>query len=299
MRSSLLRFFRTAQAFLSSPSIAVERFVWQSSCDQLGRRAQQAVANPDVVIEERERLARLERFEPQAHAAQLRGHRVDVDAIQAAADDVAQCVLVEQRRRLALALRCCPDAREVPGQPVRRANQEVTGTDGRVAHLQREDRLLSLGTALALDRLLDDGVERGVEQALHQRVWRVVRARRLALVAGELGEGEAGAVGADLRRQRQQALVHAAQLLGPQVLVVHRTQHLALARERQIPERFEKVVVGQLGAIERGSGRRIPQEAAERRQRQVLARGAHQLARPRARRPAAGTVATGPRGGCP
>jgi len=47
--------------------------------------------------------------------------------------------------------------------------------------------------------LLHHRVEGGVEEALHEGVGGVVGAGGLALVAGELGEGEAGAVAADLR----------------------------------------------------------------------------------------------------
>ena len=250
-----------------------EGLVGQAGGDQFGRGAEQAVADADVVVEEGERLAGFQRFEPQAHAAQLGGHRVDVHAVEAAADHVAQGVLVEERRGFALALRQRAHAGQVPGQPVRRADEEVAGADGRVADLEGEDGLLGLGAGLALDRLLHHRVEGGVEQALHQRVGRVVGAGGLALVAGELGEGEAGAVGADLRGQREQALVDAAQFLGAEVLVVHGAQHLALAGEGEVAQGFEEVVVGQLGVVERGGGGRVPEEAAERRQGQVLARG--------------------------
>ena len=137
---------------------------------------------------------------------------------------------------------------------------------------------------LALDRLLHDRVEGGVEQALHERVGRVVGAGGLALVAGELGKGEARAVGTDLRREREQALVDAAQLLGAEVPVVDGSQHLALAREGEMAQGFEKVVVGQFGVVQRGGRSRVPQEAAERWQRQVLTRRQPRLARPKARR---------------
>lgn len=52
---------------------------------------------------------------------------------------------------------------------------------------------------LALDRFLDHRVERGVEQALYQRVGRVVGIRGLVCVVGELRTGKARTVGADLR----------------------------------------------------------------------------------------------------
>jgi len=50
-----------------------------------------------------------------------------------------------------------------------------------------------------------DGIEGGIEQALHEAIGRVVAAGGLAFVAGELGKGEPCAVAADLRGQREEA----------------------------------------------------------------------------------------------
>ena len=73
---------------------------------------------------------------------------------------------------------------------MRRTDQKVTGADGRIADLESEDGLLRFRSRLALDGLFDDGIERRVQQALHERVGRVVRARGLALIAGNRSEGE-------------------------------------------------------------------------------------------------------------
>ena len=144
----------------------------------------------------------LEGFEPEVHAAELGRHGVDVHAVEAAADDVAQGVLVKERRRLALARRVRADPGEVPGKSMCRADEEVTGADGGVADLEVEDRPLGLLARLAPERCLHHRVERGVEQTLNQYVGGVEGAGRLPGIAGELGEGEVRAVAAHLRGER-------------------------------------------------------------------------------------------------
>ena len=122
------------------------------------------------MVEKGERLPRLQRLQPQVHAAELGRHRVHVHAVQAAADDIAERMLVEERRRLALAGRVRAHPGEVPGEAMRRAHQEVAGTDRRVADLQIEDRPLGVGAGLAAHRRLHHRVQRRVQQALHQVV---------------------------------------------------------------------------------------------------------------------------------
>ena len=117
----------------------------------------------------------------------------------------------------------------MPGEAMRRAHQKVTGADRRVADLQIEDLPFGVGAGLAAHRLLHHRVQRRVQQTLHQGVGRVVGAGGLAGVAGELGEGEVRPVAAHPRREGEQALVDAAQLLGAEVAVVHRAQDLVLA----------------------------------------------------------------------
>ena len=277
----------------------LERFVGQARFDQLRGGPEQAVADPDVVVEEGERLPGLEGFEPEVHAAELGRHGVDVHAVEAPADDVAEGVLVEERRRLALARRVRANPGKVPGEAMCRADEEVAGADGRVADLEVEDRPLGLLAGLAPERRLHHRVERGVEQALHQYVGGVVGAGGLAGIAGELGEGEVRAVAAHLRGEREQALVDAAQLLGAEIAVVHRSQDLVPAGVGKAAQRLEEVVVGELGIVEVGGGFRAPEEAAERGKRQVVGARSRRRARPRGRRRRAGTAARGRRGATP
>ena len=108
---------------------------------------------------------------------------------------------------------------------------------------------------------------------MHQRVRRVIGAGSLALVAGELGESEARAVGTDLRGQREQAFVDSAQLFGSEVLVVDRTQNLALAGERKMAQGFKEVEVRELRVVERSGRSWVPEEAAKCWERKVTADG--------------------------
>ena len=89
--------------------------------DELRRRAEQAVAALDVGVEEGERLARFEGLQPEADLAQLDRHRVDVDGVEAAADDVAQRV-ADLRRRGSLAR---ADLGEALRDPVGGGDEEV------------------------------------------------------------------------------------------------------------------------------------------------------------------------------
>ena len=54
--------------------------------------AEQGVADLDVVVEEGQRLAGRHGREPEADLGEVGGHRVDVDAVEAAGDDVVQRV---------------------------------------------------------------------------------------------------------------------------------------------------------------------------------------------------------------
>ena len=92
--AALFRFFSALAVFLSSPSIGSHAASGTPLGHQLGRRAEQGVAVLDVGVEERERQAGLHGLHPQAHLAQLDGHRVEVHAVDAAADDLPQRVAV-------------------------------------------------------------------------------------------------------------------------------------------------------------------------------------------------------------
>lgn len=98
--------------------------------------ADQGIAADQVMVEEAERPAFLEAFEPEREAGQLQGHRVAVDAVDAVGDDLAQRVAVVLRAHgtLGSAQRGQP-----LGEPPRGGEQEVAAAAGGVQHRDGED----------------------------------------------------------------------------------------------------------------------------------------------------------------
>src|SRR5690606_16388539 len=92
------------------------------------KNADQAVATADVAVEERERLARLERFDPQRDLAQFNGHRIAVDAVDAVRDDFTQCMLEFVLGRSAWA----SVLGDAGGGTARRTEQEMAGAARRI-----------------------------------------------------------------------------------------------------------------------------------------------------------------------
>ena len=137
----------------------LERVGGDAGGDQLGGGAEEAVAEHDPVVEERERPAWLERLHPQRHLAELDGHRVHVDAVDAAADDVAQRRRGRSSGEGSGSL--AADRGEPFGDSVGGGDQEVAGAAGGVDDGEGEDRLLGV---LGCGGLVEDGLERGVEQ---------------------------------------------------------------------------------------------------------------------------------------
>ena len=101
--------------------------------------------------------------------------------------------------------------------------------------------------------LVEQGVERGVEQALDQRGGRVVGAGLLALVAGQCLQRVGELLGVVARDQFQQGLVDAAEFLGAEVAEVDPPPGAAVAGldQGQRADRAEQRLVGQARAGER------------------------------------------------
>ena len=247
-------------------------FVGRSRPDEFGRRAEQAVAAADVVVEKGERFAGFEGFEPEGDFAQLDGHGIDVHAIKAVADDVAQGGLIDARTRFFLA---AAHAGEMPRDAVAGANDEVAGAGGHVANFEAQQRGFLFLRRLRLGQPLgDDGFERGVEQALDEGIGRVIAAAGLALVASGDVEFEAAGVGVDARVHFQQSLIDAAEFFRAEILVIHRPADIAILNETQCVNGFEEMAIGDQAVEQVGRGlRRRPQETAQGRQRKFRATG--------------------------
>ena len=159
--------------------------------------ADQAVAAADAGVEEGERLAGLEGLDPERHLAELDRERVAIDAMDAAGDDLAE-------RVLELDLGGCAGAAELGdagGGAAGGAEQEVAGAAGGVEDRQAQDRGDRVRGVARLGGV-QDRVEGGIQQELHERFGGVVGAGLLALVAAGLaafGEGEGAGVGGGAR----------------------------------------------------------------------------------------------------
>ena len=90
-----------------------------------------------MVVEERERLAGLQGFEPEIDLAEFHGHGVDVHAEDAVADHIAEGLSVGFRGRLFVA---GANGGQTLGDAVGGGNQEMAAAAGGVADLQRQNR---------------------------------------------------------------------------------------------------------------------------------------------------------------
>ena len=154
------------------------------------RQTDDRVATLDVMIEETERMAGHVSFEPQGNFAQLDRERIEIHAVDAMADGIANGFPESSRTRLVVAgsqhCQLCADA---PGG----GEQNVAGAARHVADFQCEERLLFFRDCGAFaQRFGNEVIERMFEERLDEFLRRVVRACMGAFVAG--GERESGAV---------------------------------------------------------------------------------------------------------
>ncbi len=225
-----------------------------------------------MVVEKGERFAGFEGFEPESDFAQLDGHGVDVHAVKAVADDIAQGGAVNGGAGFFLA---AAHAGEMPRNAVAGANDEVARASGHVANFEAQQRGFLFLRRFRLGQALgDDGFERGVEQALDEGIGRVIAATGLAFVAGGNVEFKAAGVGVDARVHFQQSLIDAAEFFRAEILVVHRPPDVVVLDECERVNGFEEVAIGNEAVEQVGRGlRRRPQEAAQGREREFRATG--------------------------
>jgi hypothetical protein len=124
---------------------------------------------------------------------------------------------------------------------MRRRYEKMAAAASRIADFKAEKRTLRVLRALGL---IEHRVERRVEQHADQARWRVVAAARLPLMTGRDPQLEPRRVDVQLRMQFQQRLVHRAELLRSEVLVVDRPAGATLLDERECAQRVKQVLVG-------------------------------------------------------
>ena len=211
--------------------------------------AQERVAALQVVIEEAQGFVGRHGLQPQGHARQFQRQRVQIHAVDAVANDVAQsmAVVVATGRTLGAQLR------QMIGQPPGGGKQEVAAAAGRVADGDGQKRGFAVGGGEAL---ADDRLQRGIQQFLHQRVGRVVAAAGLAGIALTLfgvGEVEDMAILRDQGRQFQQTFIDAAQFFRFHVAPVDAGQAFAVAPPGQFVHGLQQRAVAQLRAVQVGA----------------------------------------------
>ncbi|HWQ34037.1 MAG TPA: hypothetical protein VNQ79_14400 [Blastocatellia bacterium] len=113
------------------------------------------------------------------------------------------------------------------------------------------------------DRRFNHWLQRRIKQALHEAVGRIVTAGRFALVAARPFEIELARFGIDDRMKFKQGFVHAAELFGAQVFVIHRAPSVPVADKGQRANRVEQIVVCNLASVEIGDGVVREEKAAE------------------------------------
>lgn len=147
----------------------------------------QAVAAREVVVEELERLVGTEDAHPHDELRELDGHRIEINAIDAFACDLrahAVADLAFPRRDVwAAAHDLFVALMQKRQDAVIRGVKHMSAAHRRIDDLDVIDRLAD-GCEIAGVRLLHSvelRIERRVDQVLYDEVWRIVRARRLAL----------------------------------------------------------------------------------------------------------------------
>ena len=250
------------------PGKRVEGLFRQTFQDTLPRGSQQAVAALDVMIQKRERLARLQ---PQAYLAQLHRHGIDVHAIHATAHDITQGMAKGCRGGFFI-------TRTQRGQPFGQTlggrQQKMPAATGRVADFQVEQGGFGgFHAASAPDCSADDRLKGGIQQAVNKLGGRVIGTCGLPVVSG-------GGVQTELavfhnRMQLQQGFIHGTKFPRPQMAVIHRASPPFPDRKGQFPYSPEQVGIAQAAWRNIRHGLVRPQKTAQRGKAQF--RTAHAL----------------------
>ena len=228
------------------------------------KHAEERVAAEDAGVEEAERLAGFDGFDPQRHLGEFDGHRIAVHAVDAGAHHIAQSMAIVLGGRDAAG----PRAGDARGNPPRGGQQEVAGAAGGIDDGDAEqslDLVVRLGFHAIQHR-----VEGAIEQRLHQAIGRVIAAGGLALVAlgfVALGEAEAAALIHQDRREFEEAFVDGAEFFGLHVAPVDGDEARVVLEPGQAVDGFHERAIRKARAFEIGND--VVEQAAERGKREL------------------------------
>ncbi len=178
-----------------------------------------------MVIKEGEGLTRLDGLDPEAHLTEFDRHGIQVHTVDAVADHISESVLILLRTWFNLS---SANLRQMAGQSMCCRNQEVTASARWIAYLEFENRLLRIAGCLPLSLLRNYRFEGRVEEALNERIWRVVGPARLSLITTGHGEREGTGLDRHKRVKLEQRFIDRPQFLGPEISVIDRAKHPVL-----------------------------------------------------------------------
>ena len=149
----------------------------------------------------------------------------------------------------------------------------MPAADRCVDDLQSQNSLLCSRAFLAREAFIQQRLKGRVEADLHQRVGRVVGARRLAFVAGRHVEDkplvDTGCCRVNFRMEFQQLLVDAPQFFAAQIAVVDRAASVVVCDVRQASHRRQQSLIGNRGNAQHSNGGLRPEIATQRRDAQL------------------------------
>ncbi len=141
-------------------------------------RPEECVAEADARIEERQWKSGFDDLHPEAPLAQIHGHRIEIDAVEAATDDLLQGASVFDFRGFAVGREACDVGRHASS----RREEKVASSARWIKDGKVEERLDGL-VGIPCDGVGDGGFECAVEHDLDETVGRVVAPGRAPRVA--------------------------------------------------------------------------------------------------------------------
>ena len=246
---------------LSSSGRRLEGFVGDAALEFVFMgEADDGVAAFDVVVEEVEAFAGDMGFEPEGDFAEFDGERVEVHAVDAVADDIADGFTKGQRAGLVFT---GADDGEFGGDAAGGIEEDVAAAAGDVADAEEQERLLLV---LFLELVPDQIIERVLDERLDEFIGGVVRAGGGAAFALHKGEFKAVVVGRDDWVVFEQAFIDRAEFLDVERTVIDADAlaGVGMLEGGEVAETFEQGLVVQLAFVEQANGFVAEQIAGER-----------------------------------
>src|SRR6266851_1124122 len=221
--------------------------VWNTLSKQSRCGPEEAIAVLDMCIQERKRLAGFDGLHPEIDLAKFYRHGIDIYAIDAVTDHVAQGSAAVFRSWFLIA---GAHGSQSLGDAVGSGDQEMSAAAGRVADFEVENGLLGVRLRTGF---CQDGLKGRIEQAIDQAGGRIVAAGGLAFVTTGEFQFKCVRFKVDHRVHFEQGFVDTAQFFRAKVFVIHYVARSTLEGKGQGAHSFQEVVVGQFAAHQVGN----------------------------------------------